>query len=415
MSLEPRTSCTRSNGRLFQRAGATAVFLAACHASHAQRAADWPNFRGPNHDGVSPERGLKLTWDGPIPRVWERTLGDAFSSFAIVGDRLYTCGTVDKQQTLFCLNADTGEELWKQSFEEQIRDPQGGDGTRATPTVHDGRVYVLGGHGKVICFDAADGKMIWNRQLRHKPIWGYSGSVLIEGDLAVVSAGDSEGSLLALDRKTGKEIWKTGKDPVGYATPYPFTFNGKRYIAGFMGDCALVVEAANGREVWRMAWKTDWNVNASSPIYHDGHLFFSSGYNHGCIVLKLSAEGDKLSAKPVWQGRALRNKFQSCVLHEGHLYTSDETALKCVEFLTGREKWKKARVEHGTLVLADGHLFILTQNGKLVIAPATPRSFKALTTADLLDDRCWTVPVLHNGRIYARNLSRVACFDLTPQ
>jgi len=390
------------------------IVAALVRGAAAASASDWPNFRGPNHNGISDEKGMKVAWVEPIPLVWERDVGSAFSSFAIVGKRCYTCGTVDKRQTLFCLDADTGRELWRRDFEPEYVERQGGDGTRATPSVNDGRVYILGAHGLVACFDAADGKPLWTRQLNNKPTWGYSGSVLIEGDLAVVSAGGADGSLLALDKKTGKEIWKTGADPVGYATPYPFTFNGKRYIAGFLGDHALVVEAATGREVWRMKRKTDWYVNASSPIFSDGHLFFSSGYNHGCIVVQLSPDGDKLSSKTVWESRALRNKFQSCVLFEGHLYTIDETAIKCVEFLTGREKWSRRRVVHGTVVLADKHLFLLTEKGKLLIAPATPADFTALTTAEILGGQCWSVPVLHNGRIYARDMSRLVCFYLTP-
>ena len=205
---------------------------------------------------------------------------------------------------------------------------------------------------------------------------------------------------------------KCGSDPVGYATPYPFTFNGRRYIAAFLGKCALIAEAATGREVWRMPWQTDWDVNASSPLFHDGHLFFSSGYQHGCILLKLKADGDKLAGEIVWQSTVLRNKFQSCVLHEGHLYTSDETGLKCVEFLTGKEKWNHRRMKHGTVVLADGHLFVLTEDGELLIAPATPSEFKPLTRAKILSGQCWTVPVLYRGRLYARNLTRLVCFAL---
>jgi len=373
---------------------------------------DWPNFRGPNHDGISREPDLKFEWKSPLPLVWEREVGSAFSSFACVGDRVYTCGTQDKQQVLFCLNADTGAVLWQKPFEPELVERQGGDGTRSTPTISDGRVYILGGHGSLVCFDAAGGEEVWRRQFNSKPTWFYSGSVLVEGDLAIVSAGGSDGSLAAFDRKSGREVWKCGSDPVGYATPYPFTFNGRRYVAAFLGKCALIAEAATGREVWRMPWQTDWDVNASSPLFHDGYLFFSSGYRHGCILLKLKADGDKLASETVWQSTVLRNKFQSCVLHEGHLYTSDETGLKCVEFLTGKEKWNHRRMKHGTVVLADGHLFVLSENGELLIAPATPAEFKPKTRAEILSGRCWTVPVLHRGRLYARNLKRLVCFAL---
>lgn len=375
-------------------------------------AGDWPNFRGPHHDGISDETGLQTAWSRPLKLVWERNVGSAFSSFACVGDRVFTCGTQEKQQVLFCLNADSGAVIWQTPFEGEYVERQGGDGTRATPTVSDGRVYILGARGKLLCADAATGKEIWSRQFSHAPRWGYSGSVLIEGEMAVVSAGEGDGALVALDRKTGKEIWKCGKDPVGYATPYPFTFEGTRYITAFTGVSLLVASAADGREAYRTEWKTDWNVNAAAPIFSDGCLFFSSGYQHGARLVKLSRKGEKLEGKALWESKVLREKFQSSVLFQGHLYTSDEVALKCVELSSGQEKWKVRRVTHGTITLAEGHLYLLTEDGRLEIAKATPEGYKALTSAEILSGRCWSVPVLYRGRVYARNLDRLVCFNL---
>ncbi len=375
--------------------------------------ADWPHFLGPNYDLKSDETGFLKATDKPLPKIWERRIGPAFSSLAIVDDRVYTCGQEDKQQWLYSLNADTGEVVWKKPIEKEFRNEHG-DGTRATPTVHDGLIYVLGANGRLLCADARTGEMVWEKQFNHVPTWAYSGSVLIEGDLAIASAGESNGALVAFDRKTGKEAWKTGSDPVGYATPYPFTFENKRYVVGFTGNAALIVEPKTGREVWRTSWKTDWNVNAASPIYHDGYLFLTSGYDTGSALYKLSAGGDGLATQEVWRSDVLLNKFQSPILHEGHLYGSDQNALKCVEFLTGKEKWKKPRVRNGTLILAEGHLLLLTESGQLQIAKASPEDFKPTLTADILDGRCWSVPVLLDGRIYARNLERAVCFNLKP-
>lgn len=376
--------------------------------------ADWPNFRGPNHDGISPETGMKTAWSEPIPIVWDKEIGSGFSSFACVGDRLYTCGTENEKQTLLCLNANSGETIWKTAFEDAYREPQGGDGTRATPTVDDDRVYILSARGKLLCASTKTGDTIWSKQFSNMPMWGYSGSVLIEGDKAIVIAGKGNGALLALNKKTGKQIWKSGDDTVGYATPYPFTFNGKRYIVGFTAEGVMIVEADTGREVWRERWKTDWGVNAASPIFHDGYLFVSSGYSTGCGLFKITKNGDKLSGKEIWSNKVLMNKFQSCILRDGKLYASDQKALVCVDFKTGEEHWRIHRKRHGTLVLADNHLFFLSQRGQLQIAPASPKGFDAKTTADILSGRCWTVPVINNGKLYARNLNRVACFNLKP-
>lgn len=374
--------------------------------------ADWPNFRGPNHDGISQETGLRLEWKEPIPKVWERNVGSAFSSFACVGDRVYTCGTKNKKQVLYALHADTGEIVWENAFEQDYKEPQGGDGTRATPSVSDGRVYILGARGRLLCVEAATGKDIWDKQFDHRPQWGYSGSVLIEGDLAIATAGKGQGAIAAFDKATGRERWKAGNDPPGYATPYPFTFGARRYIVGFTGKNILIVEAESGREVWKAPWETSYDVNAASPIFHDGHLFVASGYSTGSAVYKLGLDGEKLTGTEVWKNTAFLAKFQSCVLHKGTLYGSDQRALISADFMTGQEHWRKRHLQNGTLVLIGDYLLFLSEKGELQIAPASPTEWNPITTVEILNDRCWSVPVVHRGRLYARNLDRIVCLDL---
>lgn len=395
------------NSRQIAFTALTSVFL--CAGEYAR--ADWTNFRGADYSGISSETGFIKEWKEPIPLTWERDIGSAFSSFAVVGDRLYTCGTSEDQQTLYCLNAKTGEVIWLNRFGPAFRD-NFGDGTRATPTVAHGKVYVQGAKGKLICVDAETGKDVWNHQFNNVPTWGYSGSVLVEGDLAISSAGNSEGALIAFDRITGAKKWHTGDDPAGYSTPYPFTFKEKRYIVGFTGESAIIVEAKTGRLVLRIPWQTNYKVNAAAPIYHDGHLFLTSGYDTGCGLFKLDADGKNLVATEVWKSKVLMNKFQSCILHEGDLYSCDQKALACVDFKTGKEKWRVRKVKHGTLVLADGHLLLLTQSGRLQIAPVSPKGFEPVTDAEILSGKCWTVSVLDDGKLYARNMTRVVCMDL---
>lgn len=389
------------------------VTVAVALVATAATAADWPNFRGPNHDGISAESGLKTEWDSAIPMKWERTLGSAFSSFAVVDGKLYTCGTKNKQQVLYCLNAGTGETIWETPIEAEFKD-NFGDGARATPTVADGKVYILGALGRLMCASADDGSVVWAHQFSEKPQWAYSGSVLVEGGLAIASGGGKHGALVAFDKDSGEQKWKVGNDPVGYATPYPFTFEGTRYVAGFTGTSMVIAELESGKEALREQWETDWKVNAAAPIYHDGHLFMGSGYKTGSALFKLSKRGDGLKADRVWMEDDFLLKFQSAVLANGHLFASDQKSLKCVDFKTGEEKWSVPRIKDSTVVLAGDSLVLLTEKGELQIGPAIPGGWNPTTKANLLSGKCWSVPVLVDGDLYVRNLSTVKCFDVTP-
>ena len=390
------------------------VLAAACSQLHGE---DWSCWRGPQHDGISRETGVTLPWKETPKVLWELPTGPAFSGITGLGDLVYTCGTEAGRQVLFCLNAETGKVVWKKAFAEGVKDRMGGDGPRATPTLDDGRVYILGGEGTLLCADAKTGTEIWSKKFNKSPTWKYSGSVLIEGNLAVVSPGGENGGLLALDKENGNVVWKGGEGGAGYATPYPFTFEGGRYIAGFLAKKAILVDASTGRQAWSMPWETKYDVNAATPIYQDSHLFLSSGYGHGCILLKLEAKRDRLTSTTVWESKAIANKFHTCILHKGKLFGADERKLKCVDFLTGEESWSLDEVEgdrtrHGTLLLCQGHFIYLSEKGQLSVAEASPTGFNAVGSTRVLSGRCWTVPTLHNGRLYVRNLEKLVCLDL---
>lgn len=381
---------------------------------HTLKAADWPNWRGPNHDGLSPEKGFKTTWPQPPKVVWNFPVGAGFSSFTCVGPKAYTCGTKDKQQTAFCLDANTGKLIWATPIEPQYRERSGGDGPRATPTIDNGRVYVFGALGRMLCLDAEEGKEVWSRQFNNRPLYGYSGSVLILGDLAIISPGTKDGALLALDKKTGKEVWKCGKDAAGYATPYPLAFNGRQCVVNFMARFVVAADARTGQEVLRIPWDTWSGINVAAPIFHDGHLFISSGYSTGAALFKLSPQDDHLSASQVWRNKVFRDKFQSCVLVDGILYSGDEVGLKCAEFMTGKQCWSIREMENASVLWADGYLIVLAEDGKLMIAPASPKEFKPIAEAQVLSGRCWTIPTLCNRKLYLRNFEKAVCLDLSP-
>lgn len=372
---------------------------------------DWPNWRGPGHDGRSAETDFKTAWEGNLEVVWQREIADGYAGISTSDGRVYTCGTADGNQVLFCLDAETGKTVWQAPIEGAYNNNYG-NGTRGTPTIDGGRVYIMGALGTVACFDASTGSRVWERKYDRVPTWGYSGSVLVQGNLAIVAVGGEGGGLRALNKKSGKEVWKCGSDgDSGYSTPYPFEFEGKHYVCSFLGSSVVIANIKTGREVFSMPWKTDYKVNASTPIFHDGHLFLSTGYKTGCGLYKLRKKGSKLDAREVWRSKVLMNKFQTPVLYKGKLYSYDQKAFHCVDFMTGKQEWRQ-RGKHGTIVLANGHLLALSAQGKLRIAKASPKGFEPTAEAQILDDRCWTVPTLSNGRLYARNHERIVCVDL---
>ncbi|MEW6249576.1 MAG: PQQ-binding-like beta-propeller repeat protein [Planctomycetota bacterium] len=407
----PRFACPRPAAHLLLLAPACLALAATTLAAD-----DWPCFRGPRYDGISPEKGLRTDWDQVPPRVWERELGSGFSAFALVGGKAYTAGTQDKQQVLFCLDAATGATVWHVPIEKEFREGSGGDGPRGTPTVADGRAYIQGALGRLVCCDAATGEVIWSAQYSAKPKWGYSHSILVEGDLAITQAGGDEGAVVALNRRTGEKVWQAGgKAPVGYGTPYPFTMAGKRYIAVFLAKKLLIVHAQDGKEAATVPWETDWDVNAAAPIFHDGHLFVSSGYKTGSAVFKLEPAGDGLKADKVWGiDKVILGKFQSACLWEGKLYVADERALKCVDFLTGKLLWKEdgIRDQGASVLIADGHLLAFNGTGELYIGPLSPDQWAPTAQVELLTGKSWTVPILHDGKLYVRNLKTAACYNL---
>ncbi|HBJ87325.1 MAG TPA: alcohol dehydrogenase [Verrucomicrobiales bacterium] len=375
--------------------------LLAAFTSFVQ-AADWPIWRGPTRDGLSLE---KLTGTG-VKKLWYANPGIGFSSFTVANGRVYTTGHSEEKDTVFCLDTDSGKLIWKHDYPADLGDKYYEGGTSATPTIEDGKAYHLSRWGDVFCFDAATGKIVWQKNIQQEteaniPDWGFSGSPLVSGKLLILNVGKAG---TALDKATGKTVWTSDTDNAGYSTPYPISLNGKSQVVIGSGRAYKGVDPTNGTVLWEHTWSTSYGVNAADPILSGTKLFISSGYNKGCALLDLA------SATPteVWRSRVMRNQFNSSVLIDGHLYGSDgdeskSASLKCIDFATGTEKWNAADVGFCSLMAADGKLIVLTAKGELIIAKADAGKFEPISRTPILSGRCWSAPVLANGRIYARN------------
>jgi len=381
--------------------------------------ADWPNWRGPDYTGKSSEVNFNYDWSKDKPDIiWKISIGTGFSSMSVSDGQLFAMGNVDDVDIVYCLNADTGKEIWRHSYKEEKNPNNYEGGPSATPTVSGGKVYTISKTGKVFCLERADGSVAWQKDMKKDlgikiPRWGLSGSVLVVDDMVILNAGNAG---IALGKMDGSVVWQNGKDSAGYATAVPFEFNGIKYVTLFGSKEFACVEVRTGKLAWRYPWKTSWDVNAANPIIVDDTIFISSGYNKGCVLLKLTDS----DPEKVWENKNMRNQVNSSVLIDGYLYGFDgqvggkKGEIACIDFETGEKKWSKKGLGTGSLMAAGDKLIILGEKGKLVIAQAGPEGFKKLSSLQILKGKCWTVPVLANGKIYARNADGdLVCVDVS--
>lgn len=390
----------------------------------AARADDWPNWRGPGRDGISQETDWdpgKLR-DGP-DFLWRRQIGIGFSSMAVVDGRVYAMGNTgkesdknDQDQTdvVWCFNARTGDQVWKHAYASPLLPKNYEGGPNATPTVEAGRVYTLSKHGHVLCLNAETGAVLWQAHLAKDhgidpPNWGFAGSPMIVGDRIVLNAG-SYG--VALSKRDGRLAWRSEKGPAGYGSAVPYEWRG-RNCAAILGHREVYsVDVSNGQVLWKHPWTTLHDENITDPIVSGNKLFLSTGLGTGSTLFEMTDGG----LKELWSYKGFQNWLGSSVLWQGHIYGVDSKngTLECLDLQTGAVKWQQSGLGVGSLMLAGGRLIALSDKGRLVIAEATPEKYTGLAWAQILEGKCWTAPVLANGRLYARNAAGdLACIDMS--
>jgi outer membrane protein assembly factor BamB len=376
-------------------------------ASASLWAGDWPHWRGPQRNGHSAEKGWRSVWPAGGPTIaWKAKVGLGFSSFVVAQGRAFTMGHAQEQDTVWAFDATSGRELWKHSYAAELGDKFFEGGTTGTPTVAGDRVYTLSRWGDLFCFEAATGKVVWSRNVQSEtgapiPDWGFTGAPLVHEDLLVLNVGDAG---LALDKATGKIRWQSARKEAGYSTPLPVQRDGQWVGLLGAGTAYVAVRLADGRELWRTRWLTQYGVNASDPVLEADRMFLSTGYGKGGALFQLGAG----EPKEIWKTKKLRTQLNAAVLYQGHLYgvdgdTTERASLKCLDFATGDEKWAHPGFGSGGIILAEGKLIALSGAGELMIAPASPEGFKPAARAQVLGGKCWTAPVLAQGLIYCRN------------
>ena len=381
------------------------------------RADDWPHWRGPARNGVSAETAW-AAWGAGGPRVaWKAQVGVGFSSFVVADGRTFTVGYADDADSVVCLDADSGKVNWRHTYPSELGDKYFEGGTTGTPTIDGDRLYTLSRWGDVFCLDAASGKVVWSVNLQKEhgvrvPGWGFGGAPLVYGNVLLLNAGDAG---LGLEKTTGKVLWQSANKDAGYSAPVPARFGAELLTILGSAQSYVAVNPLNGKEAWRIRWVTQYGVNAADAIVDGERVFISSGYGKGAGLFKGAPSGPP---QEVWKSKVLRTQMNAAVLFEGHLYgvdgdTTENASLKCVELNSGTEKWAQAGFGSGAVTMADGKLIALSGDGQLSIAPAMPKEFKPVATAKVLTGKCWTVPVLSDGRIYCRNWKgQIVCVDV---
>ena len=383
----------------------------------AENVFDWPNWRGPDHNGISLETNWQSTFPAAGPKkLWQTSVGIGFSSIVVSQGRVFTMGNGDDTDTVFCLEALSGKVIWKHSYPSLLDDNMYEGGPNATPTVDKNQVYTLSKQGLLFCLDVASGKVIWSRDIKADfdyeiPTWGLAGSPLIVEDMVIINIGLSG---LAFNKQDGKTLWQGENGKTGYSSAVRFEISGRDCLAMLSGKHIAAVERITGKLIWKLPWKTSWDINAADPIISGNKLLVSSGYGTGSGLLNIADE----TPTEIWKQKKLKNQLNGSVLWQGHLYgisgnVEKEAQLRCVDFETGQVKWSQDGFKVGSLFLADGKLVILNDGGDLVIAQANPDGYQELSRAKILEGRCWTIPTLANGLLYARNaVGNLVCVDL---
>ena len=398
---------------------------------------DWPQWQGPDRNAISRESGLLKEWTpaGP-PLAWKITgLGGGESAPSIAAGRIYGMSNRGADEVVWALSEKDGKTIWVTrvgpAFQQQ--EPPGKDGPGCTPTVDGERLYVIGLGGDVSCLQIRDGKIVWQRSFQRDfggevPIWSFRESPLVDGDKVICTPGGEGATIVALDKLTGKTIWKSQvpDDPkAAYASAIAIDFAGQRQYVQLTAKALVGVAASDGKFLWRYDKPSNnYGINCSTPLYHEGQVFAASAYNNGGGLVKLSKEANgSIKAEEVYFSDKMQNHHGGMILFEGNLYGANGGNsggyLVCLDFKTGNVLWDERRGEKrapkGSVAFADGRLYYRLEDGTMLLIEPSPKQYierGRFVQPDRTRQPAWAHPVIANGKLYLRDQDVLLCYDV---
>ena len=388
-------------------------------------AADWPSFDGAARSNVSQESGLLKEWPEAGPKIAWRVqgLGEGYSSVSVANGFVYTMGNVGNAETVTAIKLDTGKIAWQQKTAPASR-LSAGNGPRSTPTVDGDFVYSLGGNGDLSCMNAKTGKPVWQINILKEFAgdnisWGICESVLIDGDKLICTPGGKQGTLVALNKKNGKLIWKCmvpGSPQAGYSSAIIAEVGGVRQYIQFTSANVVGVRAEDGTYLWSNDASANGTANCSSPLFAQDMVFSATGYGKGGAMVELSSTGGKTDARFAYHTNKMESHHGGMALVDGHVYgSSDPGVLRCLDLKTGDVKWENRSVGKGSLTVADGHIYVRSENGPVALVELTSEEYREKGRFDQpsrSDASAWPHPVVAHGKLFLRDQDLLLVYDV---